>query len=86
MRVAEWFDHISMAAVVTQTSPIVQEIAKAAIIGALSAGIVLYVSDAKQENELRHISNSLQEIKARLQRMEADIYRPRWSADPECKQ
>lgn len=80
---AEWLDHLTMAAVVANTSPLVQEVAKAAVIGALSAGLVLYISDAKQENELKHISNALLEIKQRLQRMEQDIYRPRWQATPE---
>lgn len=79
----ELLDHLSWAAVVANTSPLLQELAKAAVIGALSGGLVLYVSDAKQENELRHISTSLQEIKSRLQRMEQDIYRPRWQADQE---
>lgn len=82
----EWIDHFGMAAAVASTSPLVQEVAKAAIVGALSAGVVLYVSDARQEERLRSIATTVDKIEQRLQRMEGDIYRPRWQEPGHSKQ
>jgi len=79
----EWLHHASLAmAAATPANGLMQDLAKMIIAAVLSAGAVLYVSDAKQEERLRSIDATVSKIEQRLQRMEGDIYRPRWQAQP----
>lgn len=80
----EWLDfgHMAMSVAASPASPLMQEIARGVIIGVLSGGLVLYVSDARQDERLKNIDNTVSKIELRLQRMEGDIYRPRWQNPP----
>lgn len=71
-----------MAAATAPANPLIQEIARGVIIGVLSGGLVLYVSDARQDERLKSIDKTVSNIELRLQRMEGDIYRPRWQNPP----